>query len=78
MVTLEQQGIFGSVIKDIKVNKAKSETDVEIEDAKENIEALSTIFSVANFPEEAESEEKFSVVKDDLDLDIGTSFQPFY
>ncbi|KAL3525173.1 hypothetical protein ACH5RR_013545 [Cinchona calisaya] len=66
----KKKGIFGSVIKDIKGTKSKSETDVEIEDAKENIEALSTIFSIPNFPEEAESEETSSVIKDDLDLSI--------
>ena len=74
---MEQQGLFGSVIKDIKGTKAKSETDVEVEDAKESIEALSTIFSVANFLEEVDSEEK-SAGKDDTDLDIGTSFKLFY
>ncbi|XP_027078958.1 uncharacterized protein [Coffea arabica] len=65
----KKKGLFGSVIKDIKGTKAKSETDVEVEDAKESIEALSTIFSVANFLEEVDSEEK-SAGKDDTDLDI--------
>lgn len=70
----EQQGIFSTVIKDLKGTKAKTEINVEVEDERASIEELSTIFSTDNFPSEEEREENFTTNQDDLDLDIGTTF----
>lgn len=68
------KGIFGSVIKDIKGPKSKSENDAVIEDSKASIEALSITFSVPNFPFESENERKSLATKDDLHMDIGTFY----
>lgn len=66
----KKKGIFGSIIRDITGNKEKSESHIEVEDASESIELLSTIFSVANFPSEIENEEKLPSNEDGDNLDI--------
>ncbi|XP_019172348.1 PREDICTED: uncharacterized protein LOC109167710 isoform X1 [Ipomoea nil] len=62
----KKKGIFGSVIKG---NKAKSPPELAAEDPQESIEELSTIFSVPNFPLDAENDEKLSMNEDEI-LDI--------
>lgn len=66
----KKKGIFSAVIKDLKGTKAKNEINVEVEDARENTEELSDIFSADNFPSEEERVEKVTTNQDDLDLDI--------
>jgi hypothetical protein len=68
------QGIFSSVIKDITGSKAKHVPQVEIEDARESIEELHTIFSTANFPSDAENRDNLVTDEDEIDLDIGMNF----
>nr|GLL19078.1 uncharacterized protein LOC109167710 isoform X1 [Ipomoea trifida] len=62
----KKKGIFGSVIKG---NKAKNPPEQAAEDPQESIEELSAIFSVPNFPLDAENDEKLSMDEDDI-LDI--------
>lgn len=66
------QGIFSSVLKDMKGTKAAHGPEMEAEDAK-GAEALSTIFTVVNFPLDVENTDK--QITDDTDevelLDIG-------
>ncbi|KAK1361579.1 hypothetical protein POM88_046053 [Heracleum sosnowskyi] len=50
----KKKGIFSSVLKDMKGTKAAHGPEVEAEDAK-GAEALSTIFTVANFPLDVEN-----------------------
>jgi hypothetical protein len=47
---------------------------VEIEDARESIEELHTIFSTANFPSDAENRDNLVMDEDEIELDIGTNF----
>lgn len=63
--------MFSSVIKDIVGSKAKNVPEMETEDTKESIEELSTIFSTANFPFDAENTENKAMDEDDDQLDIG-------
>lgn len=57
----------------MKGSKTKHEPEADAEDDRKSVEALSTIFTVANFPLDAESKE--SHITDDDDeveiLDIG-------
>lgn len=66
------QGIFSSVLKDMKGTKATHGPEMEAEDA-EGAEALSSIFTVANFPLDVENTN--NQITDDTDevelLDIG-------
>ncbi|CAK9156297.1 unnamed protein product [Ilex paraguariensis] len=66
----KKKGLFSSVIKDLKGSKAKYDPDTEAEDARESIEELSTIFSVANFPLYVERRENLSTDEDNVELDI--------
>lgn len=67
------QGIFSSVLRDMKGIKAAHGPEMEAEDAKD-AEALATIFTVANFPSDVENNN--NQITDDNDevelLDIGT------
>lgn len=63
--------MFSSVIKDIVGSKAKNVPEMETEDTKESIEELSTIFSTANFPFDAENTENQAMDEDGDQLDIG-------
>ncbi|XP_059438419.1 uncharacterized protein LOC132171187 [Corylus avellana] len=65
-----KKGIFSSVIKDITGSKAKHVPHVEIEDARESIEELHTIFSTANFPSETENRDNLVTDEEEIDLDI--------
>lgn len=66
----KKKGMFSSVIKDIVGSKAKNVPAMETEDTKESIEELSTIFSTANFPFDAENTENQAMDEDDDQLDI--------
>ncbi|KAE8010739.1 hypothetical protein FH972_007078 [Carpinus fangiana] len=66
----KKKGIFSSVIKDITGSKAKHVPHVEIEDARESIEELHTIFSTANFPSDTENRDNLVTDEDEIDLDI--------
>ncbi|XP_043714001.1 uncharacterized protein LOC122662432 isoform X2 [Telopea speciosissima] len=65
----KKKGIFSSVIKDLTGNKVKNGPNAEVEDSKANIEALSTIFSHANFPMVAENRNS-RAVDEDVELNI--------
>lgn len=59
-------------MKDIKGSKTKHEPEADAEDARQSVEALSTIFTVANFPLDAESKESHITDDDEVEiLDIG-------
>lgn len=62
----KKKGIFSSMIKG---SKPKHEPETEHESARESFEELSTLFSVANFPFETETQE-YNLTDDDDDLDI--------
>lgn len=66
----KKKGIFGSVFKDAKGNKANNVPDTEVENARVSIEEMSAIFSADNFPSLTYSEEKLSRNEKDADLDI--------
>ncbi|GLT82525.1 hypothetical protein SLE2022_008890 [Rubroshorea leprosula] len=63
----KKKGIFGSVLKG---SKTKHVPEVEIEDTKESIEELSTIFSTANFQCEDETGDNLAVDEDEIELKI--------
>lgn len=63
----KKKGIFSSVIKG---SKPKQEPVIGVEDTRESIEELSTIFSVANFPSDTESTENLTMDEDEDELDI--------
>ncbi|KAJ4962540.1 hypothetical protein NE237_022479 [Protea cynaroides] len=65
----KKKGIFSSVIKDLKGNKVKNGQNAEVEDSKENIEALFAIFSIANFPTVVANRDSLAV-EDDVELNI--------
>lgn len=72
------QGIFASVIKDNKSAKSRNGHEAETQDCRKSIEELSTIFSIANFARDVETEEKKIVnEEEDDDLDIGMFFSVF-
>ncbi|GFZ09459.1 transducin/WD40 repeat-like superfamily protein [Actinidia rufa] len=66
----KKKGIFSSVIKDMTGSKAKHVPEEEAEGARESFEDLATIFSVDNFPSNAESRANLAVDEDEVDLDI--------
>ncbi|CAL0314269.1 unnamed protein product [Lupinus luteus] len=66
----KKKGIFGSVIKDFTGSKEKHVLLVEKEDDKESFEELSTIFSYANFPNDADNDDISTVDEDELELNI--------
>ncbi|KAJ8567715.1 hypothetical protein K7X08_019923 [Anisodus acutangulus] len=66
----KKKGIFGSVFKDVKGNKANNVPDAGVENARISIEEMSAIFSVDNFPSHTLSEEKLGRQEKDADLDI--------
>ncbi|KAK9285876.1 hypothetical protein L1049_025077 [Liquidambar formosana] len=66
----KKKGIFSSVIKDLKGSKAKHVPDTEAEDVKESIEELSMIFSIANFPSEAENRDDLTADEEEVELNI--------
>ncbi|XP_070024076.1 uncharacterized protein [Nicotiana sylvestris] len=66
----KKKGIFGSVFKDAKGNKANNVPDTGVENARIIIEEMSVIFSVPNFPSHTQSEEKLSRNEKAADLDI--------
>ncbi|GMH06607.1 hypothetical protein Nepgr_008447 [Nepenthes gracilis] len=67
----KKKGIFGSVIKDLKGSKTSHAAEAGAEDVSASFEELSTIFSISNYPADAESmDNNPAVVKDDVDLDI--------
>lgn len=66
----KKKGIFGSVFKDAKGNKANNVPDAGVENARVSIEEMSAIFSADNFPSLTHSEEKLSRNEKDADLDI--------
>ncbi|KAL6959822.1 hypothetical protein U1Q18_039974 [Sarracenia purpurea var. burkii] len=66
----KKKGIFSSVIKDMTGSKAKHVAEEEAEGARESIEELSTIFSVDNFPSNAESRSNLAMDGNEFDLDI--------
>ncbi|CAN4078591.1 unnamed protein product [Withania somnifera] len=66
----KKKGIFGSVFKDAKGNKANNLPDAGVENARVNIEEMSAIFSADNFPSLTLSEEKLGRNEKDADLDI--------
>ena len=55
-------------------SKAKHVPEEEAEGARESFEDLATIFSVDNFPSNAESRANLAVDEDEVDLDIGIPF----
>ncbi|RVW32909.1 hypothetical protein CK203_088042 [Vitis vinifera] len=63
----KKKGIFSSVIKG---SKTKHVPDMEAEDAKESIEELSSIFSVANFPLYAGKGDNLDMDEEEVELDI--------
>ncbi|XP_034683738.1 uncharacterized protein LOC117913008 isoform X1 [Vitis riparia] len=63
----KKKGIFSSVIKG---GKTKHVPDMEAEDAKESIEELSSIFSVANFPSYAGKGDNLDLDEEEVELDI--------
>jgi WD40 repeat protein len=66
----KKKGLFGSVMKDKKVSKAKPEPITDAEDIRQSIEELSAIFPVANFPLEVETRENHNIDEDENELDI--------
>lgn len=66
----KKKGIFGSVFKDAKGNKANNVLDARVENATVTIEEMSVIFSADNFPSLTHSEEKLGRNEKDADLDI--------
>lgn len=68
----KKKGIFSSVMKDLKSNKAKNGSGTEVENSSVNImDELSRIFSVANFPFEKDNSENLLVDKEDeVELNI--------
>ncbi|XP_019233700.1 PREDICTED: uncharacterized protein LOC109214258 isoform X2 [Nicotiana attenuata] len=66
----KKKGIFGSVFKDAKGNKANNVPDAGVENARVSIGEMSAIFSVANFPSHTQSEEKLGSNEKDADFDI--------
>ncbi|KAF9607948.1 hypothetical protein IFM89_003868 [Coptis chinensis] len=62
----KKKGIFNSVLKDIKANKAKYASETEVPNSTANIaDELSNIFSIPNFPLDKETREH--VVADEKD-----------
>ncbi|XP_060192272.1 uncharacterized protein LOC132621837 isoform X2 [Lycium barbarum] len=66
----KKKGIFGSVFKDAKGNKASNVPDTGVENARVGIEEMSAVFSADNFPSHIQSEETLGRNKKDDDLDI--------
>lgn len=66
----KKKGIFGSVFKDAKGNKANNVPESGVENARVSIEEMSAIFSADNFPSLTHSEEKLGRNEQDADLDI--------
>ncbi|KAF3634910.1 putative high mobility group B2 protein-like isoform 1 [Capsicum annuum] len=66
----KKKGIFGSVFKDAKGNKANNLPDAGVENARLSIEEMSALFSADNFPSLTHSEEKLGRNENDADLDI--------
>ena len=64
------QGIFGSVFKDVTGSKTNQGADIIAEDVKAGFGELFTIFSVSNFPADAENTDNAALENDDQ-LDIG-------
>lgn len=54
-----------------KVSKPQHERETEPEASRENFEELSTLFAIANFSLESESQENIHTDEDEVDLDIG-------
>ncbi|KAF1874946.1 hypothetical protein Lal_00007562 [Lupinus albus] len=66
----KKKGIFGSVIKDFTGSKEKHVPLVEKEDDKESFQELLTIFSYANFPDDADNNDISTVDEDEIELNI--------
>lgn len=68
----KKKGIFGSVFKDVTGSKTSNGADIGAEDVRAGFEELPTIFSVPNFPAEAENivTDNTKLVNDDDNLDI--------
>ncbi|KAK6922499.1 Lethal giant larvae (Lgl)-like, C-terminal domain [Dillenia turbinata] len=66
----KKKGLFNSVIKEFKGNKATHEPVPQTEDSRESIEELLTIFSTANFPDDVENRDGLDLDEDDIDLNI--------
>lgn len=62
----------------MKGSKTKMVPDVEADDAKESIEELSSIFSVANFPLFVGKGDNQSMDEEDIELDIGMYIPQIY
>lgn len=54
-----------------KVSKPQHERETELEASRESFEELSTLFAIANFALESESQENIHTDEDEVDLDIG-------
>ncbi|XP_023767381.1 uncharacterized protein LOC111915982 isoform X1 [Lactuca sativa] len=63
----KKKGIFGSMK---KVSKPQHERETELEASRESFEELSTLFAIANFALESESQENIHTDEDEVDLDI--------
>ncbi|CAN4083583.1 unnamed protein product [Withania somnifera] len=66
----KKKGIFGSVFKDAKGDKANNVPDAGVENARVSIEEMSAIFSAYNFPSLTHSEEKLGRNEKNAELDI--------
>ncbi|XP_010266195.1 PREDICTED: uncharacterized protein LOC104603774 isoform X3 [Nelumbo nucifera] len=66
----KKKGIFSSIIKDIKGNKASHNLYVEAEDSRATIEELSAIFSTDNFLLTSEKMEEISTNDNEIELSI--------
>lgn len=66
----KKKGIFGSVFKDVTGSKTNQGADIIAEDVKAGFGELFTIFSVSNFPADAENTDNAALENDDqLDID---------
>ncbi|KAJ8427822.1 hypothetical protein Cgig2_001633 [Carnegiea gigantea] len=66
----KKKGIFGSVFKDVTGSKTNQGADIIAEDVKAGFGELFTIFSVSNFPADAENTDNAPLENDDqLDID---------